>query len=99
MQYKIYGEVLLPGINYTDMVSVFEEHRICRKLGLISQHHLKEVTIQCVYSVCMFMHGTFVCSRMVVWVYMEKMTEGLYSTVSLWVKLPVLSTRSQILTK
>jgi len=43
MQYKIYGEVLLPGINYTDMISVFEEHRICRRLGLISQHHLKEV--------------------------------------------------------
>lgn len=49
IQYKIYGEVLLPGINYTDVVSIFEEHRICKKLGLISQHHFKEVVMIKVY--------------------------------------------------
>ena len=48
MQYKIYGEVLLPGINYTDIVSIFEEHRICKKLGLISQNHFKEVVLTCI---------------------------------------------------
>ena len=47
IQYKIYGEVLLPSINYTDIVSIFEEHRICKKLGLISQHHFKEVVLPC----------------------------------------------------
>lgn len=47
IQYKIYGEVLLPGINYIDIVSIFEEHRICKKLGLISQHHFKEVVFTC----------------------------------------------------
>ena len=76
IQYKIYGEVLLPGINYTDIVSIFEEHRICKKLGLISQHHFKEVVFTC--------NGfkvNGVCYRMEVLGCMAKKTRDLYFTV------------------
>lgn len=41
--YKICGEVLVPGINTTDMAAIFEEHRICRQLGALGQHQFHEV--------------------------------------------------------
>ena len=40
--YKICGEVLIPGINTTDMASVFEEHRVCQQLGALGQHKFHE---------------------------------------------------------
>ena len=38
IKYKIGGDVLLPGINTTDMSSVFEEHRMCHELGALGPH-------------------------------------------------------------
>lgn len=42
VQYRITAEVLLPGINTTDLASVFEEHRICKQLGVLGQHQFHE---------------------------------------------------------
>lgn len=36
--YRISGEVLSPEINTKDIPSIFEEHRICRQLGVLGQH-------------------------------------------------------------
>ena len=41
--YKIRGEVLIPAINCSDIASVFEEHRICKQLGVLGQHTFHEV--------------------------------------------------------
>ena len=41
--YKIRGEVLVPAINTSDISSVFEEHRICKQLGILGQHKFHEV--------------------------------------------------------
>lgn len=41
--YKIRGEVLVPAINTSDIASVFEEHRICKQLGVLGQHKFHEV--------------------------------------------------------
>lgn len=41
--YKIRGEVLVPAISTSDIASVFEEHRICRQLGVLGQHKFHEV--------------------------------------------------------
>ena len=43
MTYKIRGEVLIPAINCSDIASVFEEHRICKQLGVLGQHTFHEV--------------------------------------------------------
>ena len=40
--YKIGCEVLNPGINTTDVSSIFEEHRICRELGVLGQYQFHE---------------------------------------------------------
>lgn len=38
IKYKICGDVMIPGINTTDLWSIFEEHRVCRELGALGQH-------------------------------------------------------------
>ena len=38
LSYKISGEVLQPEINTADVASIFEEHRVCRRLGVLGQH-------------------------------------------------------------
>lgn len=38
IKYKICGEVMIPGINTTDFYSIFEEHRVCRELGVLGHH-------------------------------------------------------------
>ncbi len=38
LSYKICGEVLHPEINTVDVASIFEEHRVCRRLGVLGQH-------------------------------------------------------------
>lgn len=40
--YKIGCEVLNPGINTTDIALIFEEHRICRELGVLGQYQFHE---------------------------------------------------------
>lgn len=40
--YKIGCEVLNPGINTTDVASIFEEHRICRELGVLGRYQFHE---------------------------------------------------------
>ena len=40
--YKIGCEVLNPGINTTDVASIFEEHRICQELGVLGQYQFHE---------------------------------------------------------
>ena len=40
--YKIGCEVLNPGINTMDVASIFEEHRICRELGVLGQYQFHE---------------------------------------------------------
>lgn len=40
--YKIGCEVLSPGINTTDVASIFEEHRICRELGVLGVYQFHE---------------------------------------------------------
>lgn len=42
ISYKIGCEVLIPGINLNDIASIFEEHRICRQLGVLGQHQFHE---------------------------------------------------------
>ena len=34
--YKLSGEVLVPCISISDVASIFEEHRICKHLGILS---------------------------------------------------------------
>lgn len=41
--YKICGEVFIPAINVTDIASIFEEHRVCSKLGVLGQLQFHEV--------------------------------------------------------
>lgn len=38
IKYKICGDVMIPGIDTTDLCAIFEEHRVCRELGVLSQH-------------------------------------------------------------
>ena len=38
IKYRICGEVMIPGICTTDFSSIFEEHRVCRELGVLGQH-------------------------------------------------------------
>lgn len=38
IKYKICGDVMIPGIDITDFCSIFEEHRVCRELGVLGQH-------------------------------------------------------------
>ena len=45
MEYKICCEVLVPGINTTDLPLVFEEHRVCKELGVLGQHQFHEVSL------------------------------------------------------
>ena len=40
-----------------DIVSIFEEHRICKKLGLISQNHFKEVMLTCIKLTLTYYNG------------------------------------------
>ncbi len=40
--YRIIGEVLVPGINTTDLASVFEEHRVCKQLRVLGQYQFHE---------------------------------------------------------
>ena len=42
LHYELRGEVLVPGINTTDTVSIFEEHRVCRQLGVLGQYLFHE---------------------------------------------------------
>ena len=42
VSYKIGCDVLVPGINLNDIASIFEEHRICRQLGVLGQHQFHE---------------------------------------------------------
>lgn len=42
LNYKICGEVLQPEINTVDVASIFEEHRIVRRLGVLGQHQFHE---------------------------------------------------------
>ena len=39
ISYKLMAECCLPGINISDMVSVFEEHRVVRHVGVFSRQH------------------------------------------------------------
>ena len=41
--YKLYGEVFMPSINVTDFPAIFEEHRVCKRLGVLGQHKFHEV--------------------------------------------------------
>ena len=41
--YKVCAEVLIPALNSTDVMSIFEEHRICRQLGVLGPHEFHEV--------------------------------------------------------
>ena len=45
MKYRVCAEVLIPGINTTDLASIFEEHRVCKELGVLGQHQFHEVSI------------------------------------------------------
>lgn len=54
--YKICGEVLMPGINTTDIAAIFEEHRVCRQLGALGQHQFHEVSCKTVYTAWWFVH-------------------------------------------
>ena len=47
--YKLGCEILNPGINTTDMASIFEEHRICRELGVLGQYQFHESNCVGVY--------------------------------------------------
>lgn len=38
LKYRICGEVMVPGISTTNLSSIFEEHRVCRELGVLGQH-------------------------------------------------------------
>ena len=42
MNYQITGEVLVPGIEASNVGLIFEEHRICKKLGALGQHMFRE---------------------------------------------------------
>ena len=42
IKYKICGDVRLPGINLTDVSSIFEEHRVCHELGALGPHLFNE---------------------------------------------------------
>ncbi len=57
--YRIIGEVLVPGINTSDMASVFEEHRVCRQLGVLGQYRFHEVSHMqtCAISVPSVLHA------------------------------------------
>ena len=43
LRYKICAEVLVPGINSSDLSSIFDEHRICKQLGVLGEHQFHEV--------------------------------------------------------
>ena len=40
--YRICAEVLVPGIEMTDVASIFEEHRVCKEIGALGQHLFHE---------------------------------------------------------
>lgn len=40
--YRICGEVLVPGIENKDIPSIFDEHRVCKRLGSLGQHLFHE---------------------------------------------------------
>ena len=42
INYRISGEVLVPGIEANDAGLIFEEHRVCKKLGALGQHLFHE---------------------------------------------------------
>ena len=44
LTYKIFGEIFVPAINSSDVASIFEEHRICRQLGMLGLHEFHEVS-------------------------------------------------------
>lgn len=45
IKYKVCAEVLIPGINTSDLTAIFEEHRICKELGVLGQHQFHEVLL------------------------------------------------------
>ncbi len=49
LNYKICGEVLQPEINTLDVASIFEEHRIVRRLGVLREHQFHGVDCVGVY--------------------------------------------------
>ncbi len=36
--YKVFGEVMIPGIDTMDISCIFEEHRVCKNLSVLGQH-------------------------------------------------------------
>jgi len=42
MNYLITGEVLVPGIEASDVGLIFEEHRICKRLGALGRHIFRD---------------------------------------------------------
>ncbi len=59
MKYRICAEVLIPGINTTDLPSIFEEHRVCKELGVLGQHQFHEVSVHVTSCTCTCM--TLLC--------------------------------------
>lgn len=45
MLYKLCGEVMIPSINNNDIGAIFEEHRICKELGILGVHQFHEVSM------------------------------------------------------
>lgn len=43
--YKLMAECCLPGINITDMASVFEEHRVVRHVGIFGRQHVPDGSV------------------------------------------------------
>lgn len=49
ISYRISAEAMLPGIETSDMAAIFEEHRVCKKLGALGQHLFHEQNCVGVY--------------------------------------------------
>ncbi len=49
INYSICGEVLVPGIESSDIGLIFEEHRVCKRLGALGQHLFHEQNCVGVY--------------------------------------------------
>ena len=55
MLYKLCGEVMIPAINNSDIGAIFEEHRICKELGVFGPHQFHDVCMSIGNVVCTLM--------------------------------------------
>ncbi len=82
MKYKVCAEVLVPGINTADLSAIFEEHRVCKELGVLGQHQFHEVTYIHVHvDLYNEVHVLAVVYRRDAWEYLVRLKSGSYSRV------------------